>query len=114
MPLTPPHVHSFVLGPAVINTHTPLKAHASNAVDAKNRSPPCPNITTTLRYRAHRKTPPILLELSTHYTGGRAQSACAKRDASNHDITMFCMCGRRQTLSKSISHHQISAKRHEF
>jgi len=36
----------------------PLKALASVAVSAKNRSPPCPNITTTLRYRAH-KSPPL-------------------------------------------------------
>ena len=81
---------------------------------AKNRSPPCPNITTTRGYRAHRKTPPILLKLSAHYTGSRAQSANTERDASNHDVTMFGMSRCRQTLSKSISDHQISAKRHEF
>jgi len=102
------HIFSFKVPDS--DPEMPLKAHASSAVGAKNRSPPCPNITTTLRYRAHRRTPPILIELSTHYTGGRAQSACAKRDASNHDITMFGMSGCRQTLSKSISDHQISAK----
>ena len=106
------HIFSFKVPDS--DPEMPLKAHASSAVGAKNRSPPCPNITTTLRYRAHKRTPPILLELSTHYKGGRAQSACAKRDASNHDITMFGMSGCRQTLSKSISDHQISAKRHEF
>jgi hypothetical protein len=61
----------------------------------------------TRGYRAHRKTPPILL-------GSRAQSANTERDASNHDVTMFGMSRCRQTLSKSISDHQISAKRHEF
>ncbi len=75
---------------------------------------PCPNITTTRGYRAHRRTPPILRKLSAHYTGSRAQSANTERDASNHDITMFGMSRCRQTLSKSISDHQISAKRHEF
>jgi hypothetical protein len=73
----------------------PLKALAAGAVGAENRSPPCPNITTILSYRAHksRSTPPILGELPPHYTGGRAQSACAEGHASDHDITMFRMSG---------------------
>ena len=54
-----------------------------------------------------------MLKLAAHYTGSRAQSANTERDTSNHDVTMFGMSRCRQTLSKSISDHQISAKRHE-
>ena len=100
--LTPP--------PSSSPPKTPIRSYSAQTRSQNEEKNPPPKPYLPLQ----RRTPPILLELSPHYTGGRAQSACAERDASSHDITMFGMSGRRQTLSKSISDHQISAKRHEF
>ena len=60
------------------------------------------------------KTPPILRSSATTDAVGRPQRAHTKWNTTNHDITMFGVCWRRQALREGISNHEMGAKRNEL